>query len=374
MLWQVRALLEDRPGALAGLAASCGEEAVNVLALEVHPRADGRVVDEIVLSTAGGWSAGRVEQLVRRAGVVEAHVAPCSAQVLEDQPVRYMRAAERVMLNPLTLNDELRTLLDAGMGAHTLVLGDGDGDGPPVALTRSAPFTDSEAARARELRRLAGLASGSTVEAPGPDARRDVTVRRGTCADVAALIAMHSRCSSETLYRRFHSPVRHLGARVARELLEPDDGFSVVLTAGRAVVGCGTVARAEGPYEVGLLVEDGWQGSGHGSRLLAGLVAVARARGASSLTCHVQPGNSAVPATIRRAGLRARAVHTDGVNTYVVAVDTTTAANPPGSRSTDEAVTQGATTGSATPPKEGAELREVRPGVDLLDEGVRSGA
>ena len=86
MWWQVRAVLEDRPGALAALAMSCGEESVNILGLQVFPCLGGRVVDELVLCTAGGWSGADVERLVRQAGVEDAVVTPCSPHVLEDQP------------------------------------------------------------------------------------------------------------------------------------------------------------------------------------------------------------------------------------------------------------------------------------------------
>ena len=68
MLWQVRASLEDRPGTLAALAVSCGEQLVNILGLQIFPAADGRVVDELVLHTPGGWGPREVEQLCAGAG------------------------------------------------------------------------------------------------------------------------------------------------------------------------------------------------------------------------------------------------------------------------------------------------------------------
>ena len=45
MLWQVRTLLEDRPGALAALSVGCGDQLVNILGLQIFPAPDGRVVD-----------------------------------------------------------------------------------------------------------------------------------------------------------------------------------------------------------------------------------------------------------------------------------------------------------------------------------------
>ncbi|MGH3371789.1 MAG: ACT domain-containing protein, partial [Nocardioidaceae bacterium] len=113
MLWQVRALLHDRPGAMAALAAACGERSVNILGLQIFPAADGRVVDELVLHTPGGWTAWDVEDLCVLAGVADPVVAECSAHALEDQPVRYLRAAQAVTDRPELLEVQLCRLLDA---------------------------------------------------------------------------------------------------------------------------------------------------------------------------------------------------------------------------------------------------------------------
>jgi hypothetical protein len=166
MWWQARAMLEDRPGALAALAKRCGQEGVNILGLQVFPCLEDRVVDELVLHTSNNWTAADVERLVRQEGVEEAVVAPCSPHVLEDQPVRYLRAAQRVMQNPEKLHEELCRTLGAAPGSYSLVIDDGDGQ--PVRLSRSVPFTDTEVARAKELRHLALLAPLSAAEAAVP--------------------------------------------------------------------------------------------------------------------------------------------------------------------------------------------------------------
>ena len=373
MWWQVRAVLEDRPGALAALAMSCGEESVNILGLQVFPCLGGRVVDELVLCTAGGWSGADVERLVRQAGVEDAVVTPCSPHVLEDQPVRYLRAAQRVMEDPGTLHQELCRLLDVEPGACTLVIGDADGQ--PVRLTRSFPFTDTEAARARELLRLAVLAPLSPGEVGVPALGGPVSLRPGTAADVRALTAMHGRCSAETVYRRFHAPMAHLNPGMARALLEPRDGFSMVLTTGDAVVGCGTVAPEGDSLEIGLVVEDGWQHQGHGSRLLAALVDVAVERGAETLTCYMQPDNEAALGVIRRAGLRAHASHADGVTVCRIVVGGRgVAADTPRRRRAGSPWMGNVTTPLVTLLHERVELREICPAADLIDQAVRGGA
>ena len=373
MWWQVRAVLEDRPGALASLANRCGQEAVNILGLQVFPSLEGRVVDELVLHTADDWTAADVERLVRQDGVEEAVVEPCPPHVLEDQPVRYLRAARAVMRDPETLADELRRTLGAGSGAYSLVIDDGDGQ--PLMLSRSAPFTDIEVARAKELRHVALLAAPSAAAAVVPATGGPVALRPGTADDVQALIAMHGRCSAETLYRRFHAPVPRLTSRMARSLLEPLDGFSMVLTADDAVVGCGLVAREGDTFEIGLLVEDGWQHRGHGTRLLAALVKASVERGAESLTCYVQPDNEAVLGTIRRAGMRAHVSHVDGITACRIVVgERVAAADTPRRR---RAI--GSFMGSVTSPlvtllHDRAELRPIFPAADLIDQAVRDEA
>ena len=42
MFWQVRAVLEDRPGAMAALAGLCGEHDINILGLQIFPAAGDR--------------------------------------------------------------------------------------------------------------------------------------------------------------------------------------------------------------------------------------------------------------------------------------------------------------------------------------------
>ncbi|HEX6876415.1 MAG TPA: GNAT family N-acetyltransferase [Nocardioidaceae bacterium] len=389
MLWQVRASLQDRPGALAALAASCGDQLVNILGLQIFPGPDGRVVDELVLHTPGGWSRPDVEQLCVLAGVDDPVVVAGSPHALEDQPVRYMRAAQVVMERPELLTEQLCRLLDASPadglpGLPELVLD--DPFGPAVALSRMVPFTDTELARASELRRLAAVALGVTGDpavvrqgadgeaatAEQPDAAGPPVLRRGTTRDVPAVVAMHERCSRETLFRRYHAPMPRVTPRLARSMLEPDQGLSMVLTVGDDVVALGVVALGPGGPEAGLLVEDRWQRKGLGSRLLRALAEEAADRRLTVLTCQVQPDNDAVLRTIRRARLRARVNRVDGLTVYripVARLEDPDGRPRRGRPAMDE----------LTPPlvallHDRRELREIYPAADLIDQAVRGGA
>lgn len=410
MLWQVRALLEDRPGAMAALAVGCGDRNVNILGLQIFPAADGRVVDELVLHTPGGWDAEDVAELCAAAGVADRVVAPCSPHALEDQPVRYLRAAQTVAERPDLLEQQLCALLDADpagadpagtAGGYRLVLD--DQHGPRVALSRPVPFTDTELARAVELRRLAAavldlgpdvasdLASAAGLDAapvtgpggPAPDvavrSRSEpgvVTLRLGTTDDVPALVAMHARCSAETVRRRYHAPVPHLSHRLARALLAPRRGLSMVATVDGELVGVGLLAFEDETADLGIMVEDRWQRRGHGTRLLRALAEAAAGQGVQSITCLVQPDNPAVLATVHRAGLRARVSFADGLSRYTVPIGELA---PDGASRRRERHRNRPAMGEITAPlvallHDRAELRGVYPAADLLDQAVRGGA
>ena len=332
MLWQVRAVVKDRPGSVAALAASFGVAGANILALEIFPTGGGCVVDELVLSTADGWTAGDVEELCGEAGVVCVVVRRASTRVLEDQPVRWLRAAQALLADPERLEEQLCTLLGAAPSVPSQEAGLTltQGAGPSVRITRDVAFTDTEVGRATELRRFAGAAlrAGRTSTAPesrrepvtgAPSAARhqrpraqEVVVRPGVATDAEALVAMHHRCSAEVLLRRYRQPVGRLTPRDAVALLEPEGGRSVVVLEGDDLVAAGLVVPDGDQLLLALHVEDARQRRGLGARLLRALAVEAVGLGWDEVVCLVQPGDSAVLSTVRRAGLLALVSYADG--------------------------------------------------------------
>ncbi|HEU4515288.1 MAG TPA: GNAT family N-acetyltransferase [Nocardioidaceae bacterium] len=383
MLWKVRALLDDRPGAMAALAARCGDQGVNILGLQIFPAADGRVVDELVLHTPGGWSGTDVEQLCVLAGVATPTVAPCSPHALEDEPVRYLRAAQVVAERPEQLQEQLCRLLDASPGEglpgfDSLALT--AEDGAALSLSRATAFTDTEVARAQELQRVASAASAAVGTAT-PAETGPVTLRAGSIADTDALVALHGRCSSETLYRRYHAPIAHVTPRMVRAQLEPTGGRSIVLSVGDRVVAAAMysvdpASTEPGAVEVGLMVEDAWQRQGHGARLLHALAVQAAEQGVETLTCFVQPENdAAVLRTIRRAGLRARVSLADGLAEYRIPVGRPADGGEAPRRRRNNRPAMGEVTTPLVALLQGRpELREVYPPAALIDQAVRGGA
>lgn len=270
MFWRVRTILDDRPGALAALSTACARQDVNILGLQIFPTTGERVLDELVMRTPPGWTFDDVEALCTVAGASLLDAVPCTAKALEDQPVRYLRAAARVLEEPDRLEEQLGQLYDGvGSGGGTLV--------------RAA--TDTEQAREVHLRRVAAIGSRLTARAP-----QTVELRPGTAADIAGVLAMLDRSSFVV---------------DAAAALLPRNGESLVLTRGDQVIAVGSLAPGEDGLVVQVRVEDAEQQRGHGTRLLRALALAAADRGASSIS--LAGADHAVLPLVRAAGLQARA-------------------------------------------------------------------
>src|SRR3954453_22374464 len=113
------------------------------------------------------------------------------------------------------------------------------------------------------------------------------------------------RLSPDTVYRRFHSPLRTLPDETVHHLVDVDHGRreAVVATVGDEVVGVARYDRTpDDPSvaEVAVLVEDAWQGVGLGRQLISALADLARGRGVRTVTATVQSDNDRMVWLIRR--------------------------------------------------------------------------
>ncbi len=129
------------------------------------------------------------------------------------------------------------------------------------------------------------------------------------------------RLSRETVYRRFHAPVRTIPEETVRRLVTVDHDLREALVAvvGDDVVG---VARYDRPAadpstaELAVVVEDAWQGVGVGRQLLTELTDLAGRRGVRTLSADVQADNDRVVGLVRR--LLPSAVLTPASGVYAV--------------------------------------------------------
>jgi GNAT superfamily N-acetyltransferase len=141
-----------------------------------------------------------------------------------------------------------------------------------------------------------------------------VRTRYATDDDVAAVQELYDRCSPHTLERRFHLPVTRVAPALVSELVTPDQGWSMLAQQGEEIVGHGCAGETSPEQvEVGLLVDDAFQGTGVGTRLMRDLSATAAERGYRSLVLCVAPDNHSVLPTVRRAGLPHVTTYVDGV-------------------------------------------------------------
>jgi ribosomal protein S18 acetylase RimI-like enzyme len=132
-----------------------------------------------------------------------------------------------------------------------------------------------------------------------------VTTRPVRPEDGALLCRMWPRLSADTVYRRFHAPIRGLPAATVARLVTVDHDVreAVVGVVGGEVVGVARYDRSPddaAAAEFAVVVEDGWQGVGLGRQLLVELTGLAARRGIRTLTASVQPDNDRVLALVRR--------------------------------------------------------------------------
>jgi GNAT superfamily N-acetyltransferase len=123
--------------------------------------------------------------------------------------------------------------------------------------------------------------------------------------DEARFRRLWPRLSPETVYRRFHSPLRGLPAATVRRLVVVDHDLreAVVAEVGDEVVGVARYDRSPADpstAEFAVVVEDAWQGVGIGRQLIAELIRLAAERGVRTLTATVQADNDRMMGLIRR--------------------------------------------------------------------------
>jgi GNAT superfamily N-acetyltransferase len=137
--------------------------------------------------------------------------------------------------------------------------------------------------------------------------------------DLPALGSFFAGLSTHTRYLRFFGPVRP-GAALLRTLAGCADNVDALvavrggLIVGHAMAVDRTVPRGTRVTDIGVVVDDAWQGRGVGAALMRALVTGAQARGVTTLEMDVLDGNRQVLAMITGHWPAARVDHTsDGL-------------------------------------------------------------
>jgi predicted N-acetyltransferase YhbS len=143
----------------------------------------------------------------------------------------------------------------------------------------------------------------------GADSRVATTIRPGRPADLPALRSFFEDLSVESRYLRFFTPVKPTDSLLHLLSGGPATVDAVVAVADGVIVGHAmaterTEAEAsENPCgaqvaDIGVVVADDWQRRGVGAALMRALITRAQARGVTSLTMDVLPGNQRVLAMV----------------------------------------------------------------------------
>ncbi|GAA2271908.1 MULTISPECIES: GNAT family N-acetyltransferase [Kitasatospora] len=315
-LWRLRATVPDSPGSLARVAAALAGLGVNIVSMQAHPLPEA-TVDEFLLRAPGTLARAELVAAVAAAGGHDIWTDPADAHDLVDVPAHILALATRTALDAAELPVALRQLFGrctirqypgggeraaAGVDGHVMRLPAPSGD--LIELTRpQLPFTPTEFARAQALVELDSLL-GPRV--PKVEARlslpagTDLTVRRADAGDKAAALAMHHRCSKESLRRRYHGPVADAD-RYLDHLLDPRHGQTLAVeTADGRIVALAHLMWDDDSAEVALLVEDDWQQRGLGVDLLRRMAALALEGGVRTVYAVTHASNTGLISTMRR--------------------------------------------------------------------------
>jgi len=133
-------------------------------------------------------------------------------------------------------------------------------------------------------------------------------------SDLAALAALIDRCSTETLYRRFHGAVGAAVRQELRRIADPGPRHrSWVVSDGSALHGTATLAWGrDDSVEAAFLVEDAWFRHGIGRRLFAAVAREARRAGVLEVTAWVQADNERARRFLRAMAAGGRAAFAGG--------------------------------------------------------------
>ncbi|HWU22054.1 MAG TPA: GNAT family N-acetyltransferase [Nocardioides sp.] len=279
MLWRVRAKLPDRPGVLALLASACGRAEGNIVALHVF-RDRGSVTDELLIDLRDEAGLPVIAAMVAEAGGELVSAAPCSSAAAEDQPTRYVRAAEQILSQPAAFPEIAAELFDARVAVDDPaadVLEMVVGDTATLQIRRAVPFTTVERERAAALADLVGRALEARVPVPS---------------------------------RSFGSSLEYVA-----------EGATISALAGGLVAGRAAYeVREAGPWPVDIWVDPAWQRRGIGSRLLSEIARAARSRDAAEIVLLARGDSRAVLPMVLAAGLRGRIRVAEGTLTVRISL------------------------------------------------------
>ncbi|QOV45187.1 GNAT family N-acetyltransferase [Streptomyces chromofuscus] len=121
--------------------------------------------------------------------------------------------------------------------------------------------------------------------------------------DLADTVAMHRRCSSQTLWSRYHRAMADPRTYLPALLNRPGSVHLAARDTTGRIVAVGHLMPDHSAVEAALLVEDAWQGHGLGTRMLHRLGHHALVGGWATLYGLVLSGDERMDAVLRHASV-----------------------------------------------------------------------
>ena len=157
----------------------------------------------------------------------------------------------------------------------------------------------------------------SSVRRAGPV--EEVSIRPVRPDDRERIVKAFRGLERHSVYLRFFSPKKELGAEELRRVTECDGVSEAVLVATvgsgdrEIIVGLGEYARSGAAAHIAFAVEEDFQRRGIASRLLRQLADIARANGIERFQADVLAENTRMLNVLRNSGLRMQTSYGHGV-------------------------------------------------------------
>jgi RimJ/RimL family protein N-acetyltransferase len=337
--WRARVTMPSTPAAMARLLRVLSLLRIHVVSLFTAPLPDDTQLVDMFLSAPIDVDRASIAHGISSVGA-DVIVAHGSEEDAVDVATRVLHLSARLVQVPdaapqavadLVLADSWEvTTATVGDDSSAFVLRLQWTPERHVILRRvKAPFTRIELNRASALLALIAALSEARGESDGYGWRenlrdgRTISVRLGRPEDTVGVAEMHERCSPESRYQRYFTPMNEWREDNLRRISGGHRGTTLVATdVHGSIVALGNVFPI-GPQvgdvaEIAVIVDDGWHGAGVGLVLTERLIEVARRMGFSALVAYVLADNRAMLALLDATGLTWAVSHDHDLGSSVV--------------------------------------------------------
>jgi RimJ/RimL family protein N-acetyltransferase/AcrR family transcriptional regulator len=322
--WRARITMPGSPASMAHLLRVLSLLRVHVVSLFTAGLGEGQQLVDMFLSSpldvdratiVHGMSAVGSDVILSRgteedAGDIATRVLHLSARLVQHPDVTPQAVADLVLADSW----EVTTAAEGADSSDFILRLQWTPELHVVLRRVRAPFTKTERNRASAMLALVAAMSEALGEPEGFGWRenlrdgRTVAIRLGRPADTAGVEAMHERCSPESRYQRYFTPMNEWREDNLRRISGGHRGATLVVTdVHDEVIALGNVFPA-GPddvdaAEIAVIVDDAWHGAGVGLLLLNHLIDVGRRMGFTSLVAYVLADNRAMRGLLEATGL-----------------------------------------------------------------------